>query len=80
MWAMLAVYMNKFDDSVELNAIKPELVEKANMTWDFIHKSSKENGRYAPHAYDWHRKYLFDNKDHEQVLEEALAKISRNRY
>jgi tryptophan halogenase len=80
MWAMLAVYMNKFDDSVELNTINPELVEKANMTWDFIHKSSKENGRYAPHAYDWHRKYLFDNKDHEQVLEEALAKISRNRY
>ena len=46
MWAMLAVYMNKFDDSVELNTINPELVEKANMTWDFIHKSSKENGRF----------------------------------
>lgn len=80
MWAMLAVYMNKFDDTVKLNNIKPELVEKANMTWDFIHKSSKENGRYAPHAYDWHRKFLFDGKSYEKVLEEALAKVSRNRY
>ena len=50
------------------------------MTWDFIHKSSKENGRYAPHAYDWHRKFLFDGKSYEKVLEEALAKVSRNRY
>ena len=30
-----------------------------------------------PHAYDWHRKFLFDGKSYEKVLEEALAKISR---
>ena len=77
MWAMLAVYMNKFDDKIELNT-KRELMEKANTMFNYIHTSSKENAKYAPHAYDWHRKFLFDGKDHKQVLEEVLAKVSRN--
>ena len=77
MWAMLAVYLNKFDDSVELNTRK-ELMEKANIMFEYCNKMSKENGKYAPHAYDWHRKFLFEGKDYKQVLKEALAKVSRN--
>jgi hypothetical protein len=77
MWAMLAVYLNKFDDSVKLNTRK-ELIEKANIMFEYCNKMSKENGKYAPHAYDWHRKFLFEGKDYKQVLKEALAKASRN--
>lgn len=79
MWAMLAVYTNKFDDSVELKT-KPELMEMAKIKFDYIHKSSKAIGNYAPHVYDWHRKFLFEGKSYEEVLEEALAKASRNLY
>ena len=79
MWAMLAVYTNKFDDSVELKT-KPELMEMAKIKFDYIHKSSKAIGDYAPHVYDWHRKFLFEGKSYEEVLEEALAKASRNLY
>ena len=79
MWAMLAVHMNKFDDSVELKT-KPELMEMAKIKFDYIHKSSKAIGKYAPHVYDWHREFLFDGKSYEEVLEEALAKASRNLY
>ena len=79
MLAMLAVYTNKFDDSVELKT-KPELMEMAKIKFDYIHKSSKAIGDYAPHVYDWHRKFLFEGKSYEEVLEEALAKASRNLY
>ena len=79
MWAMLGVYMDKFDDSVELHT-KPELMEMAKIKFDYIHKSSKAIGNYAPHAYDWHRKFLYEGKSYETVLAEALAKASRNLY
>ncbi|MDA9373839.1 tryptophan 7-halogenase [bacterium] len=79
MWAMLGVYMDKFDDNVELRA-KPELMEMAKIKFDYIHKSSKAIGNYAPHAYDWHRKFLYDDKPYDTVLAEALAKASRNLY
>jgi hypothetical protein len=79
MWAMLAVHMNKFDDSVELKT-KPELMEMAKIKFDYIHRSSKAIGKYAPHVYDWHREFLFEGKSYEEVLEEALAKASRNLY
>ena len=46
--------------------------------FEYCNKMSKENGKYAPHAYDWHRKFLFEGKDYKQVLKEALAKVSRN--
>jgi tryptophan halogenase len=77
MWAMLGVYMNKFDDTVELNT-KEELMAKADIMFEYCHKLSEANGEYAPHVYDWHRKFIFDGKDYTQVLAEALAKISRN--
>ena len=77
MWAMLGVYMNKFDDSIELFA-KPELMEMAKAKFDYIHASSKAIGNYAPHAYDWHRKFLYDGKSYDEVLEEVLKKVSRN--
>ena len=79
MWAMLGVYMNKFDDSVELNT-KKELLNKADIMFEYCHKISEANGEYAPHAYDWHKKMLFDDKTHEEILEKALAKLSRNIY
>jgi 2-polyprenyl-6-methoxyphenol hydroxylase-like FAD-dependent oxidoreductase len=79
MWAMLAVHMNKFDDSVELKT-KPELMEMAKIKFDYIHKSSKAIGKYAPHVYDWHREFLFEGKSYEEVLEEVLEKSSRNLY
>lgn len=77
MWALLGVYMNKLDDTVKLNT-KKELMDKANMLFEFQRKTSESNAKYAPHVYDWHKKFLFDGKTHEEVLEEALAKISRN--
>ena len=77
MWAMLGVYMNKFDDSIELFA-KPELMEMAKAKFDYIHASSKAIGNYAPHAYDWHRKFLYDGKSYDEVLQEVLKKVSRN--
>ena len=80
MWLGLGVYLNKFDDDVELNKIKPELVEKANIIWDYIHSSSKENGRIAPNAYEWHKKVLFDDKSSEEILKEVLERASRNLY
>ena len=70
-------YLNKFDDSVELNTRK-ELIEKANIMFEYCNKMSKENGKYAIHVHDWHRKFLFEGKDYKQVLKEALAKVSRN--
>lgn len=79
-WLSLGVYLNKFDDDVELMDIKPELVEKANLIWDYIHNSSKENGRIAPNTYDWHRKFLYDGKSSEDVLKEVLDRASRNLY
>ena len=77
MWAMLGVYMNKFDDSIELHA-KPELMEMAKAKFDYIHASSKAIGNYAPHAYDWHRKFLYEGKSYDEVLQEVLKKVSRN--
>ena len=79
MWAMLAVYMNKFDDTVELNT-RPDLIEKANIMFESQRKMSEESGKYAPHIYDWSQKHLFDGKTHEEVLAEALTRISRNIY
>lgn len=70
MWAMLATCMGKFDDSVELNT-KPELLEKANDMFEYLRKSSKRNAIYAPGAYEWHKKMLYNDKSHSEVLEES---------
>ena len=79
MWAMMGVYMDKFDDDVELN-VRPELMEIAKIKFKYIHDSSKAISNYAPHAYDWHRKLLYNDMTYEEVLEKALAKVSRNLY
>ena len=47
MWVMLVPYLNKFDDSVKLNTRK-ELIEKANIMFEYCNKMSKENGKYNP--------------------------------
>jgi hypothetical protein len=79
MWAMLCVSMGKLDDEVELNT-RPELLEKASVMFEANRKMAEQNGKYAPHIYDWSQKFLFDGKTHEEVLEEALARVSRNKY
>lgn len=79
MWAQLAVYMNKFDDTVKLN-VKEELLNIAKIKFDYIHQSSKEISKHAPHLYDWHREFLYDGKTHDMVLEEVLQRKSRNLY
>jgi hypothetical protein len=71
--------MGKLDDEVELNT-RPELLEKASVMFEANRKMAEQNGKYALHAYDWHQKFLFDGKTHEEVLEEALARVSRNKY
>jgi hypothetical protein len=73
MWMNVATAMGCFDDSVELNT-KKELLDKADIMFEYCKKLSKAQGDLAPHAYDWHRKFLFDGKSHEEVLEESLKK------
>lgn len=73
MWMTVATAMGHFDDTVELNT-KKELMNKADIMFEYCRKLSEAQGEMAPHAYDWHRKFLFDGKSHEEVLEEALKK------
>lgn len=77
MWAQVAVSMDKFDDDVELH-IRPDLLEKANESFEWLRKSSKRNGIYAPNAYEWNKKMLFGDRTHSEVLEESLKPQDEN--
>jgi len=76
MWAMMAVAMGKFDDDIKLNT-KPELMEQANEKFSWLRTSAKRNGVNAPNAYEWHKKVLFGDKSHDEVLQENLKKYAK---
>jgi tryptophan halogenase len=76
MWAMMAVASNKFDDDIKLNT-KQHLMEQANEKFSWLRTSAKRNGLNAPNAYEWHKKVLFDDKTHDEVLQENIKKYQK---
>ena len=72
-WAQQQHYLDQWDNDLCKLNYKPELLELADITFNYIKQKSAALAKHAPHIYDWSRQHLYGGATSEEILQQALS-------